>query len=142
MAVAWDPAYETGHSGIDLQHRQLLEIVNELESSDHDTHVSRDVVLRVLDHMMEFAITHFMMEEDLMVHVQYPSIARDEMIARHEDFVAHARQRVLEFRKGELVDVLPLQAFLVDWLRVHEFGLDKRLADFIRDRAAAAEGAH
>jgi len=137
VAVTWDQSYETGNAAIDLQHRQLLAIVDELESTEHDTLGTQDAVLRVLDHIMEFALTHFMLEEELMARVDYPLPEREEMIAQHQEFVAYGRLRVLEFRKGEIECVLPLQSFLAEWLTVHEFGLDKKLAEFIRDREAS-----
>jgi len=48
---------------------------------------------------------------------------------------------VLEFRRGGVFSVMPLQAFLASWLTVHEFGLDRLLADFIREREAGEPGA-
>jgi hemerythrin len=132
MPITWDPSYETGNEHIDQQHRQLLAIVDELESAEADGHDSRELILEVLGHVMDFTISHFAMEEDLMTKVDYPPAPRDEMIEQHDEFTAYARLRVLEFRRGELGSVLPLRAFLVEWLTFHEIGLDKLLADFIR----------
>ena len=132
MGITWDEAFETGHGEIDRQHRDLLALVDDLESAQED---SPDTVLRVLQHVMDFTHTHFLMEALLMVEVRYPSPACEEMIAQHSEFTSYARLRVLEFRKGAPVSVLPLQAFLAEWLTLHEFGLDRLLADFIRERA-------
>ena len=129
MAVVWDEAFETGHIEIDRQHRELLALVDDLESAEAE---SPDALLRVLEHVMEFTLTHFLLEEDLMVEVSYPQLPREQMIEQHREFTSYARLRVLEFRKGSLVSVLPLQAFLAEWLTRHEFGLDRLLADFIR----------
>lgn len=132
MPVIWDPSHETGHALIDLQHQELLGIVQELLAAEENTHDSLDVILAVLTHFMDFTITHFMMEEELMTKVGYPAVAREQMIEQHREFTSYSRLRVLEFRKGELLSVLPLQAFLAEWLTAHEFGLDKQLADYIR----------
>jgi len=132
MPITWDPSHETGHEMIDLQHRELLGIVQELQAAEENTHDSLDVILAVLTHFMDFTISHFMMEEELMAKVGYPPIPREGMIEQHREFTSYSRLRVLEFRKGELLSVLPLQAFLAEWLTAHEFGLDKQLADFIR----------
>jgi len=140
MGVTWEAAFATGNAEIDQQHRQLLELVDDLESAEEE---SPQTLLRVLEHVMDFTHTHFLMEEVLMVDVGYPSPAREEMIAQHAEFTSYARLRVMEFRKGALVSVLPLQAFLAEWLTLHEFGLDRLLADFIRQQAqesAAPEG--
>ena len=132
MGVIWEEAFETGHVEIDRQHRELLALVDDLESAQEE---SPESLLRVLQHVMDFTHTHFLMEEILMVDVRYPSSACEEMIAHHAEFTSYARLRVMEFRKGALVSVLPLQAFLAEWLTRHEFGLDCLLADFIRQQA-------
>lgn len=137
MGITWDPSYETGNIAIDLQHRQLLAIVDELESAEVHARGSRETLLKVLDHVMEFTVSHFFMEEDLMAAVDYPSPACDEMILQHREFTSYARLRVVEFRQDALTSVLPLQAFLSGWLTIHEFGLDKLLADYIREREEA-----
>jgi hemerythrin len=137
MSVSWNPSYETGNTAIDLQHRELLAMVDELELAQAGAHSSRDVILKVLDRVMDFASTHFVMEEKLMDEIGYPSPAREEMIEQHRDFTSYVRQRVLEFHNGELDTVLPLREFLSERLTAHEFGRDKRLADFIREKAQA-----
>ena len=132
MSVVWEEAFETGHAEIDRQHRELLALVDDLESAEEE---SSGALLLVLQHVMDFTHTHFLMEEVLMVEVGYPSPAREQMIRQHAEFTSYARLRVMEFRKGALVSVLPLQAFLAEWLTRHEFGLDRLLADFIRQKA-------
>jgi hemerythrin len=133
MGVTWEEAFETGHAEIDQQHRELLALVDDLESAQEE---SPNALQHTLQHVMDFTHTHFLMEELLMVEVGYPARARDEMVAQHAEFTSYARLRVMEFRKGALVSVLPLQAFLAEWLTLHEFGLDRLLADFIRQRGA------
>ena len=135
MAVIWAESYETGNADIDQQHRELLDLVDELECAETE---SEDALFRVLDHVMDFTVTHFAREENLMQEVGYPAPARQRMIEQHSEFVAYARIRFIEFRDGELVSVMPLQAFLVGWLTLHEFGLDRVLADFIRSQEASA----
>lgn len=134
MPIAWDSSYETGHKVIDAQHRALLAVVNELESSDGQQRDSRDVILGVLSHIMDLSLSHFAMEEDLMTLVDYPADPTAEMILQHREFTFHARRRVLEFRRGEMLSVLPLQESLADWLVGHEVGSDKLLAEYIRER--------
>jgi hemerythrin len=135
MDIGWDPSLETGNVDIDRQHRQLLEIVDRLETVEAESHGSREAILLVLSEITDFAGSHFAMEQDLMREVDYPPVPTIEMIEQHQDFKAYARLRVLEFRSGDLLSVKPLRTFLTDWLTIHEFGLDRALADFIRDRA-------
>ena len=130
MPIRWDPSYETGDVSIDLQHRELLAIVDGLEAAEADMSDSGEAILVVLGRVMEFTQSHF-----LMVEVDYPRPSLEEMVAQHREFTSYARLRVLEFRKGEMVSVMPLQAFLAEWLTIHEFGMDRALADFLRERS-------
>lgn len=135
VAIVWESAYETGHADIDRQHRELLGLVNQLEAAEADSH---EILLRALDHVMEFTLSHFILEEDLMAEVAYPSKPREKMIEQHREFTSYARLRFIEFRAGKLASVMPLQSFLAEWLTGHEFGLDRLLADFIRQRDASS----
>lgn len=134
MASTWDESLETGHPLIDSQHKELIALVDELASTETE---SRERVLRVLDHVMDFTLFHFTAEEDLMARVEYPPEPTRDMIEQHREFKAYARLRVLEFRKGRLISVLPLQSFLEEWLKVHEFGLDRQLVSWIRRQSEA-----
>lgn len=136
MSETWDTALETGHPLIDRQHRELIELVDDLETAELGSR-GQDEVRRVLERIMDFAAFHFLAEEDLMIEVGYPPGPREEMIAQHREFTAYARLRVLEYRRSGDVSVLPLKGFLENWLTVHEFGLDRILVDFIREHAKA-----
>lgn len=136
MSITWEPSFETGNADIDSQHRELLRIVDELECAERDSADSHAAILAVLTHITDFVDSHFVMEEDLMRQVGYPKESTDEMIAQHREFTSYARLRVLEFRRGGVFSVMPLQSFLASWLTVHEFGLDRLLAEFIRQQGA------
>ncbi len=134
MEITWDASFETGNELIDRQHRQILELVDQLTEAELESH---DEVLRALDAVMDFTLDHFHAEENVMRQVQYPAEPTKEMVDEHDEFKSYARLRVLEFRKGEWTAVKPLQDFLADWLTTHEFGLDLLLVNWIRAQAAS-----
>ncbi|MBE0477050.1 MAG: hypothetical protein IBX62_08145 [Coriobacteriia bacterium] len=140
MVSTWDESMETGHPMIDQQHRELIGLVDELDDAEFRSE-DHGAVLHVLDRVTEFALTHFDAEEDLMEQVDYPPVPTREMVERHREFKAYTRLRVLEFRAGEMLGVGPLQSFLRDWLTEHEFGLDRQLVDWMRQRNRTAVGA-
>jgi hemerythrin len=129
VGAGWDESLDTGNELIDRQHRELIRFVEELSGAEVE---SNDEVLRVLDKVMDFTLYHFHAEEDLMTQVGYPASAAQDMVDQHQEFKAYARLRVLEFRQGEMVSVLPLQRFIEQFLKIHEFGMDRLLADWIR----------
>lgn len=128
MIDTWDESLETGNTEIDSQHRELIKLTDELKATEHDS----DAGLRILDKIMEFALVHLTCEEELMKEVNYPLDLITEMVEQHREFKSYVRLRILEFRQDRAVSVLPLQAFLDDWLKVHEFGLDRMLVNWIR----------
>jgi len=134
----WDECLETGNETIDRQHKAIVGLLRDLAGShmapEHD-------VLEVLDRLMDFTLSHFLMEEALMAEVCYPDLRVEEMTRGHRAFTDYARIRVLEFRLGNTASVLPLHGFVYDWLTVHEFGLDRQLANWIRDREFPCEDA-
>jgi len=124
----WDESMTTGNDLIDRQHREVVHLLDELRASHLST---PERGRRALDDLMTFVATHFIAEEHLMNHVDYPAAQADEMIRDHAQFTDYARLRVLEFRVGNHATLLPLAAYLYDWLTVHEFGMDRLLADWI-----------
>jgi len=133
MLSSWDESLETGNELIDRQHREVVDLLDELRAAEAAPETE---VLRVLDKMMEFTLFHFAAEEKLMTQVGYPADPSVEMVQQHREFTDYARLRVLEFRRGEMACVLPLHAFLDEWLKIHEFGMDRLLADWIRARSS------
>ncbi|MDR3687335.1 MAG: hemerythrin domain-containing protein [Coriobacteriia bacterium] len=131
MASTWDESLETGNELIDRQHREVVGLLDELASIETGT---ESEVLHVLDRLMDFTLTHFAAEEALMTEVRYPELLTEEMCLQHREFTDYARLRVLEFRTGEMISVLPLHKFLDKWLKTHEFDLDRLLANWIRQR--------
>jgi len=125
----WDESMETGNELIDAQHREVVAILDELQAVDIE---AEGKVLQVLDKLMEFTASHFIAEEVLMSQVSYPKAATEQMIEQHNEFNHYARLRVIEFRSGRRETILPLHGFLDEWLKVHEFGVDVALADWIR----------
>ena len=130
MQSGWDEEMETGNAHMDEQHRRIIELVNDLKG--HPLTSSGDV-FQLLERVMDLTVTHFLTEEALMEECGYPGNQREEMLEQHDEFKAYARLRVLEFRKGsDHETVASLHDFLRHWLIEHEFGLDRKLVDWIR----------
>jgi hemerythrin len=127
---SWDEEFATGDPVIDAQHRDLLALVRGLE--ELDANGDPKPYFDLLDRVLDFTWSHFDLEERLMNRVEYPAAEHVEMTKQHEDFKTYARIRVLEFRFGQDPELRGFAPFLRDWLIRHEFGLDRKLADFIK----------
>jgi hemerythrin-like metal-binding protein len=128
---SWDDSYATGDPVIDLQHRDLLALVaalDQVEPAQGDKEF-----FRVLDRVLDFTWVHFEMEERLMSRVGYPAADHAEMTNQHTEFKDYARVRTLELRFSQQTALGDFAPFLQEWLVGHEFGLDRKLATFIRE---------
>lgn len=138
MVSTWDKSLETGNALIDSQHREVIRLSDELKASDFRSHHQ---VVREFNTLADYIFFHFLSEEELMKKVHYPDDAKKEMIGQHKEFVFYVKLRVLEFRQSEGLSIRPLQSFLDNWLKTHEFGLDRKLAHWIQKREISSSRA-
>ena len=68
-----------------------------------------------------------------MTAVNYPHADHVEMTEQHAEFRSYVRLRVLEFHFDPTVDLSSFVPYIRGWLIEHEFGLDTKLADYIRE---------
>jgi len=130
---SWSESFATGDPVIDAQHRDLLALVAKLDEVVTARDGGRSPYLYMLDRVLEFTWTHFDMEEALMTRVAYPLADHVEMTQQHTEFKSYARIRVMEFQFRQATELKSFAPFIQNWLVEHEFGLDRRLADFIRN---------
>ena len=72
--ILWKDRYNIGYKDIDVQHRGLLDFLNELIDLV-DEGGSPDRVSTILHGLCDYALTHFTIEERYMKAVGYPGLA-------------------------------------------------------------------
>jgi hemerythrin len=133
--VEWDASLETGDAVLDLQHRTIHSIFNQLRETEDDP----AEVLRVLDFLTQHVVAHFVTEEDLMPREEFPEHLAAAHIAEHRVLTDSVRRHVIEYRAGKLTSTAPLLELLHTWLVTHVHDCDRLLVEHIRNRGVAAE---
>ena len=127
--ILWHAGLDVKLPEIDVQHRHLIEIVNEL----YDAAVSRksrEILAGILDRLICETVDHFATEEEIMQEAVYPEF--------HLHQVEHniLKTKVLGFQRDFLADRVVLTPdvlqFVQNWLDDHITGADRRLAEFLR----------
>ena len=125
----WKKSYELKIPEIDMQHRRLVGLVNELSDAMMQRAGQRTVP-HVLDELADYIQLHFSDEEKLMQKINYPEI--ENHCQQHLEFT----QQVLDFKERysqeHEVDTPGLLNFLCDWLKGHILENDKEISRFIR----------
>lgn len=112
--ITWTPDLDTGIEPIDQQHRQLVELINQLD--DAQLGGDRQAIGKVIEGLIEYTVSHFAFEEALMDDAGYQFVRPHKKV--HEIFVRRAKELQDRFFAGE--DVAgELQTMLGRWLLNH-----------------------
>jgi hemerythrin len=135
MAYKWDDSLATGYLAIDNQHIQLFTILDRLIDASGQGR-GDEIIVNVLKYLTAYTITHFTMEEDLMIKYEYEVYPGHKKL--HDDF----KLKVNELNKrisdaGPTKEVIKLTADTIgEWLVNHIKCADHLLADYIKSKDA------
>ena len=127
----WDKNFETGIAEIDLQHRKLVHILNQLAA--HLANLSTKFTLnKIFQELADYADYHFKTEE--AVWKKY--LKEDSSYEKHQTIHNSFLGKVLAIKSSEselpFDDVIKeLVSFLSQWLAHHILDSDKRMAKVV-----------
>lgn len=135
--LVWNDELVTGITEIDEQHRILVNSINEVNTRLSNTAVNAEILEKITQDLLSYALYHFETEEGLMKEYNYAE-------TNNEDSVIHQRQHrdfsstVVSVREGikseKLISREDLLTFLNGWLVNHILNTDKRLGAFILEK--------
>jgi hemerythrin len=127
----WSEKYQVGITFADVQHKQLVDIINRLHQALVEGK-GRVEMGRTLDELIRYTQAHFAAEEKVLQSCGYP------------DFVAHHSEHerlayaVLEFYQRlmshEMVMTTNAVDFLKDWLGEEILDVDMKYAPFLKGK--------
>ncbi|HEY3375751.1 MAG TPA: bacteriohemerythrin [Candidatus Aquicultor sp.] len=134
MAIAkWTDELKTGVSDVDKQHKELINLINNL----HDALIQgkgKERVEEALTFLSNYVVEHFKCEEDLMLKHNYTGFPAHKR--EHERFVYDVTALANDFKQTANPSFLAitLQKSIVDWLVNHILKVDKEMAKFIIEK--------
>ncbi len=127
--IKWRDEFCTGISGVDYEHRQLIEQINSvyalIESSSEEIQVDREKVIDSLGDIYGSISSHFALEERMMErhgYDQYETHQQD-----HERLLDDIRDITEEFETTTELDKQKFKQRLEDWFQLHFKTHDSRL---------------
>jgi hemerythrin len=127
--MAWNDSYNVNDAEIDRQHRKLVAMLNEL----HDSMMRGDgnrIMGALLEDLIKYTKTHFVMEERLMSDSGYPGLRAHK--AEHDALAAQVIKLLADWKSGRVALSLTVLTFLKNWLRDHILGSDVKLAAHLK----------
>jgi hemerythrin len=138
----WLEEYAIGHDKIDSQHRQIVDILNQLYTLLNDSGADRKAEAElVFDQLANYVTEHFAFEEDLMFNSGYPNDLLIEHKATHSALLSKVQHIVQAHQEGDAAALSDLLPYLYgNWLIEHICGTDKAYAPYVvADKASGQD---
>lgn len=127
----WRDEFSVKIESIDRQHRQLIDLINQLEEGAKQ-HEALNTLSSVLSDLKLYTTQHFRTEETLMQKYNYPGYASHR--SEHQTLIKRIQEFQGRFEAGKLVHVDELANFLMGWLEGHILATDKRYSPYLVER--------
>jgi len=122
--LQWKPSYLLGIPEVDLEHRQMIHVINDVYRQLEDKHDSQPV--QAAQTAIRAGISaHFAREERVMREAAYPEYAAHK--ENHEKLLAQIRDIVETYANDPEAGRAMLQSSLSGWFDVHFATFDTRL---------------
>ena len=138
--LVWNDELVTGVTEIDEQHRILVNSINEVNTRLSNTTINAEILEKITQDLLSYALYHFETEESLMKEYNYAETHNEDSAnhqRQHRDFSA----TVVSVREGikteKLISREDLLTFLNGWLVNHILNTDKMLGAFILEKRRA-----
>lgn len=128
-SIVWGEEYEIGIRVIDMEHRQLVNMLNQLAEREDGERTS--VLFNVLNGLIEYTRSHFIVEEELMRAYGYPHF--EEHQRAHESFCDHVTNMTATLDETDGV-IVNLYLYLRDWLIQHILETDRKVAEHLKSQ--------
>jgi hemerythrin len=127
ITVEWSKNFEVGHERIDFEHKIFLNLIRDA-SLLPEREAGRERILMHLNEVKQYAVFHFISEENIMYDVDYPDITVHKK--EHDMLLALFDSRVHQYLSEE-IDLDEVVEFLFEWFALHTTQVDTRLTEYI-----------
>jgi len=121
--MTWKDRYSVGIARLDEQHRKLVGLLNEFHEA-MQAGQANETVVKTLDGLVSYTLTHFASEEALMKKAGFPGYEGHR--SEHQKLAEQAKALQQKARSANLAVSLEVSSFLRNWLTNHIVGMDKQ----------------
>ena len=121
--INWNDSYSVKVKVIDVQHKKIVDIINELHDKMKEGK-GKEVVGKLLNQLLDYTVLHFAFEEKLLNTNNYPDSKTH--IKLHSDLIEEVKAFRKKYESGSAMLSLELMNFLKKWLVEHILNSDKK----------------
>lgn len=123
--ITWKAAYSLGIASADAEHKELIDLLNELHDELLRHGASSSAAYEFLGELYAKISAHFALEEKLMREHDYDGYAEHK--ADHERLLDEIRDLMDEYEDSEVLDAEAFGKKLDAWFSTHFRTMDARL---------------
>ena len=131
--LVWDKKFELGNSLVDMQHKSLCDMVNNLIRRCEQEH-SPESIRETLEYLEDYTVHHFSSEEALQLEIGFPGYEKHKQL--HDEFKAVIDALSHNFAVNGSTDELTdkICKDVIGWLTDHMQNADSRIVSFYRTK--------
>ena len=129
--ITWNSNLSVNVAEIDLQHRKLVSMINELGEA-MKLGKGKEVLEKIINGLSDYAVMHFQTEENYFNKFGYPDAVNHKR--EHAAFIEKVTNFKDGYKKGTLSLSIEIMNFLSDWLGNHITKTDKQYSKYFNDK--------
>ncbi len=129
--ITWMDEFSVNIKEIDNQHRQLVEMINQLHRAMREGK-SAQVINDILNRLIDYTEFHFATEERLMEAYNYPGFIHHK--AEHAKLTRQVQDFQRQYRQNPTGLSVQLLNFLKVWLADHILKTDKQYTKYLNSQ--------
>jgi hemerythrin len=129
--VTWSATYSVGIKLIDDQHKELLNLVNDMYNhvNNDDEEAERAYFKGVIKQVVDYVKIHFATEEKIMKGTNFKGYASHKLV--HDSFILSVIDIINQFEEGKRVPLISFTHFIKDWILTHIAIMDKQYFEYL-----------
>jgi hemerythrin len=132
--IAWSDTFSCGIKIIDTQHKELVDLVNEMfHHATGDDKNEREYFYKVIQKAVNYIRIHFATEEKIMRAINYSGYAEHKKA--HDIFVLKIVENIRSYETEKRYTLYSFTKFLKDWILSHIAVMDKQYFTYIKQIA-------
>ena len=129
--VTWSSTYSVGVKLIDKQHKELLNLVNDMYNHViGDETIERAYFQEVIQQTLDYVKIHFDTEEKIMKLVKFQGYVEHKKA--HDSFIYNVFDMVKKFEAGKKGPLISFTHFIKDWILTHIAIMDKQYFEYFK----------
>ena len=130
----WNKDWEIGIPEIDLQHKKLISISNELyDCATKGGANFKSNMSRILKSFMDYTVYHFTNEEKFQEQYGYAGLAMHKVA--HDQFISEVQNQIKKLEHGATEkDALVFYDYIANWIITHISKADPIWANFVKTK--------